>query len=383
MNNTAKRVLLVTRNLPPLVGGMERLVWHVADALRQEYATHVVGPAGCAAHLPGDVAATEIPVQSLPWFLVRACLAAVGQALRCRPDLVLAGSGLTAPLAWLAARLVRCRCAVYLHGLDIEARDPVYRTVWPWFLRRCDQVFVNSRFSRGLAQGIGISAERIQVLHPGVRLPDLSVAAAQRRAFRERHGLGDAPVMLYVGRITARKGLAVFIREILPLILRERPDARLVVVGDEARQALLQNPGEGGKVRRLLEEQGLSRAALFLGQRAQDDPELDEAYFAADVNIFPVQQRDNDNEGFGMVAVEAAAHGLPTVAFAVGGVPEAMGEGVSGRLLQAGDNKGFARAALRYLFASHSIHQSQFHDFASGFAWEAFGRQLREALTCR
>jgi len=47
--NTA---LLITRNLPPLVGGMERLVWHIADALAQEYRLHVIGPAGCALSAP-------------------------------------------------------------------------------------------------------------------------------------------------------------------------------------------------------------------------------------------------------------------------------------------------------------------------------------------
>lgn len=375
-----KRLLIVTRNLPPLVGGMERLVWHVVEALRAEYQVHVIGPVGCKKHLSHDVTTTEIPVRPLAWFLARIGLASLWRGLRLRPDLVFAGSGLTAPFAWLAARLTRCKCAVYLHGLDIEARNPVYRTIWPWFLRRCDLVFVNSRFSKGLAQGIGISGERIRILHPGVSLPDLSRAAEKRRAFRERHGLGDAPVMLYVGRITVRKGLAVFVRDILPLILREQPNARLVVVGDEARQALLQNPGEAERVRGLLDGQNMAHAVHFLGQKAQDDPELEEAYFAADVNVFPVQQRKHDNEGFGMVAVEAAAHGLPTVAFAVGGVPEAVGEGVSGRLVQAEDPERFVRAVLDYLCEPNDSSKSQVRDFAQGFAWDAFGRQLRDAL---
>jgi phosphatidyl-myo-inositol dimannoside synthase len=350
------------------------------EALRTGYQVHVVGPAGCTKHLPHDVITTEIPVRPLAWFLARIGLAALWRGLWVRPYLVFAGSGLTAPFSWLAARVARCTCAVYLHGLDIEARNPVYRTIWPWFLRRFDLVFVNSRFSKGLAQGIGICEDRIHVLHPGVSLPDLSAAKEKRLAFRERYGLGDAPLMLYVGRITVRKGLAVFVRDILPLILRERPNARLVVVGDEARQALLQNPGEAQWVRAVLEEQNMVHAVLFLGEKAQDDPELDEAYFAADVNVFPVQQRKHDNEGFGMVAVEAAAHGLPTVAFAVGGVPEAVGDGVSGRLVPAEEAERFARTVLEYLCEPKVFSQSQVRDFARGFAWDAFGRQLREAL---
>ncbi len=372
-------MLVVTRNLPPRVGGMERLVLHVVEALRAEYRVHVVGPAGCAKHLSQDVAITEIPERPLAWFLFRVGLAALWRGLSFRPTLVFAGSGLAAPFAWLAARLARCKCAVYLHGLDIEARNPVYRTIWPWFLRRCDLVFVNSLFSKSLAQGIGISADRIRIQHPGVALPDMTLAAAKRRNFRERYGLGDAPVMLSVGRITARKGLDVFVRHILPDILKDCPQARLVVIGDEARNALLKGQAVVEGIQQELASQGLTGSVLFLGEHSQDDPIITEAYFAADVHVFPVQQRPHDNEGFGMVAIEAAAHGLPTVAFAAGGVPEAVGDGVSGRLVPAGDNDGFARAVLAYLqnpeFSSHEPWT-----FSQRFAWNVFGEHMREGL---
>ena len=51
-NDELPNALIITRNLPPLVGGMERLVWHIVDELREAYRLHVIGPAGCGAHLP-------------------------------------------------------------------------------------------------------------------------------------------------------------------------------------------------------------------------------------------------------------------------------------------------------------------------------------------
>ncbi|RMD68618.1 MAG: glycosyltransferase family 1 protein, partial [Gammaproteobacteria bacterium] len=45
-----KTVLVVTRNLPPLVGGMERLMWNLIDQLRQRARVHVIGPKGCREH---------------------------------------------------------------------------------------------------------------------------------------------------------------------------------------------------------------------------------------------------------------------------------------------------------------------------------------------
>lgn len=377
-----KKMLVVTRNLPPLVGGMERLVLHLVEALRERGELLVVGPAGCGRHLPLDVASREAPFRPLTRFLPMAGAAALPMALSFRPNLVFAGSGLTAPIAWAAARLARCPCAVYLHGLDIEARNTVYRAAWLPFLRRCDLVLVNSRFSRILAEGIGIPSERIHILHPGVALPDMERAGQHRRDFRRRHGLGDAPVMLFVGRITARKGLAVFVRDILPLVLQERPEARLVVVGDEAREALLQNRGEMDLVRRALADHGLEHAVVFLGERPHDDPELSRAYFAAHALVFPVQRREHDNEGFGMVAVEAAAHGLPTIAFAAGGVPDAVADGVSGCLIPPGENLRFARAVLDCFRegGEASPYGDAPRSFAAQFQWAAFGERLHSII---
>lgn len=374
------RALVITRNLPPLVGGMERLVWHIVDELRLDYRVHVIGPAGCRSHLPPDVAATEIPLKPTYWYLLRCKLAAVWVAVRMRPRIVFAGSGLTAPFAWLAGRLVGSRCVVYLHGLDIEARHPLYRLLWRPFLRHFDLVLVNSRFSARLAQDANIPSGRICILSPGVNIPDLTTSTRLRKNFRESHSLNDDPLLLYVGRITARKGLAIFLREILPQVIAARPDAKVVVIGDEPKSALLQDTGQRKGIEEMLPIAGLSTYVLLFGELPQDDPELTAAYFAADVLIFPVQQRKHDNEGFGMVAVEAAAHGLHTVAFAVGGVADAIANSVSGDLITPGDNNAFAGAVISQLNRDTRKSRDICREFAAQFAWPKFGKRLRRLL---
>ncbi len=370
------RAIVVTRNLPPLVGGMERLVWHIVSELRAEYRVHVIGPAGCGRHLPDGVTASEVPINPMPAYILGTKLAALWQALRLRPQLVVAGSGLTAPFAWLAARFTGARCIVYLHGLDIEARHPIYRMLWRPFFRHCDQVLVNSRFTRQLARSAGIPEKRITVLNPGVDLPDLRDAADQSARFRQTYALGDRPVLLYVGRITARKGLAMFVQDILPQIISERPDARLVVIGDEPGHALHHQSGERQRVTEALASLNLGNRVLFLGDI--DDKVLETAYFAADVLVFPVQERSHDHEGFGMVAVEAAAHGLPTVAFASGGVVDAVRDGVSGRLIPAGSGQAFADAVIEIVQRLEpSKRRAACRNFAEHFTWSSFGKTLR------
>ncbi|HEY9033998.1 MAG TPA: glycosyltransferase family 4 protein [Pseudomonadales bacterium] len=372
-----QRLLVITRNLPPLRGGMERLVWHIVDELAVDYDVHVIGPAGCRQFLPQGVSATELAVRPLPLFLLACLVRSVFLSLRLRPARVLAGSGLTAPFAWLAARLAGGRWLVYLHGLDIQADSRFYQAFWPRFFGRADIVLVNSHFTFRLAEQAGVDAARIRILHPGVQLPDTAMAAQQRQVFRDTHQLGNRPLMLYVGRIVPRKGLLAFVEQVLPAVLAQCPDAMLLVVGEEPDQALLKSSGETAKVIQRLDTLGLHQSVRFLG--SPDDQALSMAYFAADVLVFPVQQQVSDNEGFGMVAIEAAAHGLPTVAFAAGGVPDAVADGVSGWLLPPGDFRGMSSVITQALSScDRGVDSVSCQCFASGFGWQQFGARLRD-----
>jgi len=79
-----------------------------------------------------------------------------------------------------------------------------------------------------------------------------------------------------------------------------------------------------------------------------------------------------------MVAIEAAAHGLPTVAFNVGGVADAVADGVSGRLIPAGDNATFDRAVRQLI--ENPMNSAHARQFADRFAWHEFDAQLHEHL---
>ena len=126
MTDAAKRarILHITRNLPPLVGGMERLNWHIADELSRRAQVQVIGPRGAAALKPANVELSEVPLRPLPRFLLASAWRALRLARRQRPEIVLAGSGLTAPAAWLAARACGARAVAYVHGLDVAVRHP-------------------------------------------------------------------------------------------------------------------------------------------------------------------------------------------------------------------------------------------------------------------
>src|SRR3546814_18770641 len=106
----AQRVLHVSRNMPPLVGGMERLNWHIANELQRRVELKILAPRGSAALAPSGVVSIEVPSGPLPIFLSLAALSAIRVARAFRPDVVIAGSGLMAPVARSEERRVGKEC---------------------------------------------------------------------------------------------------------------------------------------------------------------------------------------------------------------------------------------------------------------------------------
>lgn len=370
--------LLVTRNFPPLLGGMEKVNQQLLAALQSTWRTALCGPVGCAAYASIHTEVRESRIKPLPAFLIATLWRALRVARQLRPQWIIAGSGLTAPVAWLAARCSGGSAAVYLHGLDIVAPSWVYRLLWLPFIKRCDIALVNSVNTARLARESGVSPGKLHVLHPGTDLPKLNAKAAVE--FRERHAFGSRPLLLSVGRLTQRKGLAEFVAKTLPTIASHHPDALLLVIGDEASDALHTRAGsERDRILAAARGAGVESNLHFFGRC--DDATLGAAYQAADLHVFPVLELPGDVEGFGMVALEAAAHGLATVAFAVGGVSDAVQAGRTGTLVESGDYAGLGDAVIRQLaHARDSATIVDCREFAATKAWPVFAERLRSLL---
>lgn len=372
-----QRILLITRNLPPLVGGMERLNWHMADELSKYAEVKVVGPAGAAAVKSENVQVLESPLKPLVLFMLIALCKAFWTAVCFKPNVIIAGSGLTAPLVWLVSRLTSAKAVVYLHGFDITAAHWVYQKIWVPFFKRMDCVIVNSTPTKILALNAGVLEKDISIVHPGVTLPVTAQPLNAIQSFKEKYNLEHKKILLSVGRLTTRKGLMEFVENSLAYIVQQEPDVVLVVVGESPKNSL----GAGLQTREEILEAArknqIENHILFLGV-ITDNEQLATIYEAADVHVFPVRHIPDDPEGFGMVAVEAAAHGTPTVAFATGGIVDAVKPNESGWLVEKNNYEALAKQTIAALAQSKKIEECQ--SFAKRFEWVKFGMQIKAQL---
>ena len=131
----------------------------------------------------------------------------------------------------------------------------------------------------------GVDWERFRTLPP-------------RGALRHKWGLGNAPIVLFLGRLHFKKGLDLLIPA-FDALRHEMPDAQLVIAGPE-------NDDYGAKVRGWVRERGLDRAVHFAGMLTGND--VVQAYVDADVFVLP-----SYTENFGITVAEAMACALPVV----------------------------------------------------------------------
>lgn len=372
------KILVVTRNLPPLIGGMERLNHHICAELALDFDVEICGPRGGEQHLTQGIAYCGSPARPLGKFLLYNTWQAVRRACAFKPNFIYAGSGLAVPTARLARSFTNAEVVAYLHGLDIVADHPLYKTFFLPSIRSCDAYLVNSQNTKRLAVSRGVAGDRITVLHPGANLPSLVDREAKAAAFRRRIGAGERPILLTVGRLTPRKGIVEFIQRSLPDICRQKPDVLYLIIGEAPNQSAASSKFDIAKaIHTVSGEMGMTEHVKLLDH--VDDEELTCAYFASQVHVFPVLAIPGDVEGFGMVAIEAAAHGLPTIAFGVGGVPDAVSDGISGELIEPNRYDTLtARIICQLEGGDPALTASRCVEFATAFSWAHFGTALRD-----
>lgn len=210
--------------------------------------------------------------------------------------------------------------------------------------------------------------ERIFVVEPGV---DLTMFQPIDRAESRRTiGYGPGRLLLFVGRLERLKGVEVAIRSLALLRDRQLEDVRLLVLGEDSRDA---DESEKERLKAIASSLGVRDRVDFLGSVAHH--ELPYFYGAADVCVMP-----SYSESFGLVALEAQACARPVVGSAATGLRSVVRDEVSGYLLDSHDPAVYAERIGRLLAEPELAEQMGRHGrlLAQRFSWTRTADQLEE-----
>jgi phosphatidyl-myo-inositol dimannoside synthase len=374
-----KKILIVTRNLPPLIGGMERLNWHIADELSQDNDIFLLSHHDAKSTAPPNCIFTGVPLNPLPLFLIFSFIQTLFICLKNKPDILFAGSGLTAPIVVLWAKLLGKKSIVYIHGLDIATNHPIYNLLWVPLIRQANKIIANSTPTQEICIKKGIHDSKIEIIYPGVTFPPLKRNEKIINKLIEQHHLHNHKILISVGRLTKRKALKEFIDLALPQIINEVPNTKLIIIGDTPSQSLNKNLQNKQEIIQIAQKHNIDDHILFMGN-ISDDTVLSSWFYLADLHVFPVKHIPDDPEGFGMVAIEAAAHGTPTIAFKTGGIVDAVTNGKTGFLVQNGDYDDFTAKILEVLLDNKQLNAENCQRFADKFSWKNLRAQFKKVL---
>jgi phosphatidylinositol alpha-1,6-mannosyltransferase len=344
----AGRHLLVTNDFPPKVGGIQSLLWEWWRRLPSDQFAVLTSPYKGArewdAQQPFRVERVRESVL-LPHPLMVKRINDLARDFGA--DFVVLDPAV--PLGIIGPNL-DLPYAVVLHGAEVTVpgRLPGSQQVLGRVLRRATHCIAAGSYPAREAERAAGRALPTTVVAPGVDTDRFRVLDDDaRRGARERFGIPiDAELIVGVSRLVPRKGFDTAIAAVARMA-RARPNLELVIAGAGR---------DEGRLARLARDRGAP--VRFLGRVSFEDLPL--LYGCADVFTMLCRNRwlGLEQEGFGIVFLEAAACGVPQVAGASGGAAEAVDDGVTGIVVDDPDNVDEVVKAFEHLLDDDAVRRS-------------------------
>ena len=287
--------------------------------------------------------------------------------------------GASAPLGLLAKSLRKAgakHIVALTHGHEVWwARMPLFSAALRRIGAQADQMTYLGEFTRGAVANALLREDHSKLVHlpPGVDLSRFT-PAAKSVELQKKWGIEDAPVIVSIGRLVARKGSDQLIKA-MPEVLKQFPKSKLLLVGTGNYQKRLE---------RLVRNLKVEESVIFTGR--VDHDLLPDYFRLGDIFAAPCRSRYGglEVEGLGIVYLEASACGVPVIAGKSGGAPDAVLDGKTGLLVNGRDHRDVG-AALIKLLSDQPLRQKMGADgrvwMEQLWSWEGIGARFEEIIT--
>lgn len=319
MKHDVKTLTFITKNYPPAIGGMENYCRDLVKYLRKS---------GIVVNLVANGKGKKW----LPLFAFKAFFQWLRYAWKS--DAIWIGDGSISFFGWVLSVITRKPRYVTIHALDITWNKRWYQQTIPRLVKQATHVVAVSTYTKEQCIARGIPAGKITVIPNGIdpeRMPEVTIS---KESLMKQYDIAhsDKTILFSIGRHIERKGIHVFLEEVMPTLWNEY----IYVI------AWLGPYTEIYK--QIIARKWLSNV-YCIGRI--DDHDKVAFYKHSDRFVMPNIPVEGDAEWFGIVCIEAGWYGCPVITTGIEGIRDAVVDGVSGAILPLWDQADYRIQMLR------------------------------------
>jgi phosphatidylinositol alpha-1,6-mannosyltransferase len=376
---SSRRVLLVTNDLGPRVGGIETFILGLLDQLDCNEIVIYTAAQPDSAEFDAALAAKTGAIILRDKNSILIPTPAVNRRVRkvmqeYQSEIIWFGAAM--PLAWMSGLLKRAgakRVVAITHGHEVWwAKLPPFKWIFARATSSMDVLTYLGEFTKKAMSPVVHSACAMVRIAPGISIEHFTPGIKSPELIKE-FGLEGKQVLISVGRLVHRKGQDKLL-EAMPNILLQHPDVVLLFVGIGPRKK---------KLDQLVKKYQLEAYVRFVGRVKYEN--LPKYFRLGDLFVMPSRSRlaGLEVEGLGIVYLEASASGVAVLAGKSGGAPDAVIVGQTGEIVDGTNSGEIARTINEMLDnpgklatmgeAGHTWTESQWD-------WKIWGERFKEVL---
>lgn len=325
------KLLFIARTYPPLIGGMEKFA--------KDFYTNI------GMYCETTLIANRVGKKVLIPFFIKTIFYLLFNNNKF--DIIHFNDGVLSPLALIIKSISKAKITMTVHGLDIVYKKYGYQWIVIPFLKYFDRIFPVSKFTYDQCRARNIPANKLEIIPNALDFASIASCSDEGiRALLSKIEIDilDKQILLTLGRLIPRKGHQWFIENVFVNL----PDNYTYLIAGDG--------PEFDQIKDVINHLMLGDRIDLLGYISDNEKAC--LYEMSDLFIMPNIRVIGDQEGFGIVLLEAGSYGVPCIAADIEGISDAVIENVSGVLVKEKDDQEFFNAIINSSFNRDEIIQT-------------------------